>query len=184
MKTNVKNTFTAIALATLSVPAIFPTAAQALPSNLYYMVSPPSCRPVNSSDNSKLRLVNGAWTFKTSQVGTAYLYCPINFSGDAAAIDTVVLSYRDGFTALGSDNGYVRADFMARNRSAAGTSSEFWLASTYGNGQEYGFDALTSAENSALANNPKFGRINYLQVILHRSNASKEVAFTGFEIRF
>lgn len=163
------------------------TVVQALPGEFNYMVSPPSCHPVNTTDASKLTLTNGAWVLKSGQSGVAHLYCPINFSGinTSSRIDTVVLAYRDGYSAVGSTNGYVEGDFNFRNRNSAGATTAFWTASTYGNGLEYGFDALTNAQNSELSEHPSWPNIYYLHVKLYRhANTNLQVAFTGFEIRF
>ncbi len=179
----IKKLILSVTLTVLGAPSL----VQALPSEFNYMVSPSSCQPVSSSDANKLSLINGAWVMNSGHSGEANLYCPINFSGihTGSRIDTVVMAYRDGYSAVGSDNGFVQADFNYRNRNSSGSSTAFWTASPYGNLAEYGYDALTSDQNSALSEHPSWPHIYYLRVrLVRQAGTNLNLAFTGYEIRF
>lgn len=174
-------------LSGLMMSVIVPGTSWAIPTNSHYMVSPSSCQPGDSSiteasaaqSAAKLRLVNGAWTFRPGQTGYAELTCPVNFSGAAGEWSLIQLWYRDGFTSVGSNNGYVEGDLMRRQRHSGGATQLAWTASTYGNGQEYGFDS-----NNSLPTGPHNFQGYFVRVRMYRANDSREVAFTGFEIRF
>ncbi|WP_131655467.1 hypothetical protein [Methylocucumis oryzae] len=195
------NTFTSSKKAILAVASLmaltaplFPSVAHAIPTGLYYMVSPVSCVPASATDAGKVSLVNGAWTFKNNQTGTANLNCPISFSGNTDTIDTVILSFRDDWLgnrpySVGEEYGYVQADLMFRNRSSAGATKVLPInpASSYAESDaNYGYFVLSHEGQPLLSQHPALGNIYYLNVKMHRpvNNANWNVAFTGFEIRF
>ena len=151
----------------------------AIPTGSHYMVNPSSCQPADSSSANRLRLISGVWAFRSNQTGYAELSCPINFSGAAGEWSLIQLWYRDGFTSVGSENGYIAGDLMRRQRHTSGATQLAWTASTYGNGAEYGFDS-----NQVLPSGPHNFELYYVRIRLYRQNSSREVAFTGFEVRF
>jgi hypothetical protein len=171
-------------IAALTMVGALPSLTWAIPTNSHYMVSPASCQPAESSDSAvsaatsanRLWLINGVWSFRPGSTGAAELACPINFSGAAGVWDRVQLWYRDGFTAVGSGNGFVEGDLMMRQRGAPGTTLLSFTASPFGNGQEYGLHT----DLSLPAGHPDKFLMYYLRVRMWRANANHEVAFTGY----
>jgi hypothetical protein len=153
--------------------AVMLVALPSLAAAQHYMVSPASCQPAESSSSSqsaatsasRLYLINGVWTFRAGQSGSAELACPINFSGAQGEWSMMQLWYRDGYAANNAEGGFVEADLMRRSRGGAGSTLMLWVASNIGT-DEYGFIPV---------NNPPQGP---------GANTAHEVAFVGFEIRF
>jgi hypothetical protein len=152
----------------------------------HYMVSPASCQPAESDDSSqtaaqsasRLHLMNGVWTFRPGQSGSAELACAINYSGGQGDWKSFQLWYRDGFTANNSDAGFVEADLMRRNRREAGSNQLIWVASNIGT-DEYGFIHVSNPPPG-----PSDFGLYYLRVRMWRANTAHELAFVGFEMRF
>ena len=177
--------------------SLLPGTAHAIPSALYYMVSPASCQPESSTDAAKLTLSNGVWTYKSNQYGLTTLVCPINFSGNTSSkVTAVSLSYRDDWVGANlpqndPDNGSVTATLKMRDRTAPGATniSDANTDSTWSENAAltesiaYSYDFEPVQQQSAI---PSLGKIYFVEVKMSRpqTNSDLQVGFTGYEIRF
>lgn len=148
-----------------------------VPDGLHYMVSPVSCHPEGSTDEARLRYVNGAWTFKDSaQNGSAYLVCPLSFYGNVGEFDNFQLWY-----SARANNPYsvVRATLMSRNRNLPGATAIATVSTEDATTSGYGF-----VNKFDINRGTETGENYYVRVLLFRNTnqQSGNVAFTGLAI--
>jgi hypothetical protein len=166
--------------------AVFCQPASAQWEGVNYMVSPVGCFPRDAGSSAKLELVNGAWAMLPQTIGSAYVLCPINISGDGTAkIKFAQLWFR----LPGSAREFMRvnAKVMFRHRGYPGAHLAFQLGTdwdwNFGGdwlNNDYGY-ANKTAEWLDL---PNFGRNYFVEVELRRNQATYPIAFTGLELRF
>lgn len=183
---SLRSVLTACVLAGLWTSA-FTAPASAAWEGLNYHVSPVGCFPRDSQSASMLKLENGAWAMHESLLGSAYLLCPVNLSGDGTVKIKFAQLWFRLHPALRGDL-YINARVMYRVRNSPGAHLAFQLGTDW----DYNFGGNYMANDYGFSNKtaewidmPKFAHNYFLEVQLRRiRNASFPLAFTGFEFRF
>src|SRR5262245_42097817 len=126
---NLRSLMTACVLAVLFTSA-FSTPASAQWDGLNYHVSPVSCFPRDTESASMLKLENGAWAMHEGLLGSAYLLCPVNLSGDGTVkIKFAQLWFR--LPPVVRDDLYINARVMYRVRNSPGAHLAFQLGTDW-----------------------------------------------------